>query len=110
MSFRSLLVMFSMFVCSAMLFLGLTMSPTLAALASNPTEGTAQMPEAMAAAEDVASKSSPMSLEEIEARNKGGLNEVQGSADVDKMYRSDTSKPGPAIARQLEKAIDKSTK
>ncbi|MBD2327993.1 hypothetical protein [Alkalinema sp. FACHB-956] len=110
MSFRSLFAMFSMFVCSAMLFLGLTMSPTLAAPASNPTEGTAQMPESMAAAEDVASKSAPMNLEEIEARNKGGLNEVQGSADADKMYRSDTSKPGPAIARKLEKAIDKVTK
>lgn len=123
MSFRSLFSMFSLLLCSALLFLGLTMAPALALHSSDqtsnqkldqrseegsdPTKGTAQMPGAMKAAEDVASKSSPMSIEEVEERNKNGLNEIQGDADKDKMYKSNTDKPGPAIVQDIKKAIDK---
>lgn len=106
MSFRSLFSMFSLLFCSALLFLGLTMAPSLAVQGSDLTKGTTQMPETMQAAEDVA-KSDPMSMEEIEERSKGGLNEVQGSADKDKMYKSNTNKPGPAIVQDVKKAIDK---
>lgn len=123
MSFRSLFSMFSLLLCSALLFLGLTMAPSLALHnndqssnqkndqrskpGSDLTKGTAQMPEAMKAAEDVAAKSAPMSIEEIEERNKDGLNEIQGDADKDKMYKSNTDKPGPAIVQDIKKAIDK---
>lgn len=115
MSFRSLFSMFSLLLCSTLLLLGLTMAPSLALHSSDqrseqgsdPTKGTAQMPEAMKAAEDVAAKSAPMSLEEVEERNKGGLNEIQGDADKDKMYNSNTNKPGPAIVKDIKKAIDK---
>lgn len=110
MSFRSLFSMFSLLFCSALLFLGLTMAPSLALQGSDPTKGTTQMPETMQAAEDVAAKSNPMSIEEIEERNKGGLNEVQGSADKDKMYKSNTNKPGPAIVQDVKKAIDNAKK
>lgn len=106
MSFRSLFSMFSLLLCSTLLFLGLTMSPSLALQGSDPTKGTAQMPETMKAAEDVA-KSAPMSMEEIEERSKGGLNGVQGDADKDKMYKSNTNKPGPAVVQDVKKAIDK---
>lgn len=109
MSFRSLFSMFSLLLCSALLFLGLTMAPSLALQGSNPTKGTAQMPETMKAAEDVA-KSDPMSMEEIAERSKGGLNGVQGDADKDQMYKSNTNKPGPAIVQDIKKAIDKAKK
>lgn len=109
MSFRSLFSMFSLLLCSALLFLGLTMAPSIALEGSDPTKGTAQMPEAMQAAEDVAN-SAPMSMEEIEERSKDGLNEVQGDADKDKMYKSNTDKPGPAIVQDIKKAIDKAKK
>ncbi len=109
MSFRSLFSMFSLLFCSALLFLGLTMAPSLASQGSDPTQGTTQMPETMKAAEDVA-KSAPMSIEEIEERNKDGLNEVQGDADKDKMYKSNTNKPGPAIVQDIKKAIDNAKK
>jgi hypothetical protein len=51
-----------------------------------------------------------MGLNEIEARSQDGLNEIQGSADADKMHKADTSKPGPAISKKIEKALDKLTK
>ncbi|MCX5964367.1 MAG: hypothetical protein NT070_14870 [Cyanobacteria bacterium] len=126
MSFRSLFSMFSLLLCSALLFLGLTVAPSLALHSSDqtsnqridqrceqgsdPTKGTAQMPESMKAAEDVAAKSAPMSIEEVEERNKDGLNEIQGDADKDKMYNSNTDKPGPAIVKDIKKAIDKAKK
>ena len=127
MSFRSLSSMFSLLLCSALLlFLGLTMAPSLALHSSDqisnkrsdqrseqgsdPTKGTAQMPESMKAAADVAAKSAPMSIEEVEERNKDGLNEIQGDADKDKMYNSNTDKPGPAIVKDIKEAIDKAKK
>lgn len=126
MSFRSLFSMFSLLLCSTLLFLGLTMAPSLALHSSDqtsnqridqrieqgsdPTKGTAQMSESMKAAADVAARSAPMSIEEIEERNKDGLNEIQGDADKDKMYSSNTDKPGPAIVKDIKEAIDKAKK
>ena len=126
MSFRSLFSMFSLLLCSALLFLGLTIAPSLALHSSDqtsnqkidqrseqgsdPTKGTAQMPESMKAAEDVAAKSAPMSIEEVEERSKDGLNEIQGDADKDKMYNSNTDKPGPAIVEDIKEVIDKAKK
>lgn len=45
---------------------------------------------------------------EIEKRAQGGLNEIQGAADRDKMYTSNSSEP--AVGKQIEKALDKITK
>jgi Cu/Ag efflux protein CusF len=109
MSFRSLFSMFTVLVISAALILGLSVTPTMVA-SSNPTKGTDQLLKTDAAAEQVAEKSAPMGLEEVEARNKGGLNEIQGSLDADKMYKADTSKPGPAMAKKIDKALEKVTK
>jgi hypothetical protein len=109
MSLRSLFSMFTVLVISTALILGLAVTPTMAG-SSRITKGTEQLPKIDAAAEKVAERSSPMGLEEIEARSKGGLNEIQGSADVNKMHKADTSKPGPAIAKKIDKALDKMTK
>lgn len=109
MSFRSLVSMFTVLVISAALIFGLSVTPSMAG-SSNPTKGTEQLLKTDAAAEQVAEKSAPMGLEEVEARNKGGLNEIQGSLDADKMYKADTSKPGPALSKKIDKALDKVTK
>jgi hypothetical protein len=109
MSFRSLFSMFTVLVISAALILGLVVTPSMAG-SSSVTKGTEQLPKIDAAAAQVAERSSPMGLEEIEARSQGGLNEIQGSADANKMHKADTSKPGPALAKKIEKAPDKVTK
>jgi hypothetical protein len=109
MSFRSLFSMFTVLVISAALILGLAVTPSMAA-SSKLTKGTDQLPKIDAAAAEVAERSAPMGLEEIEARSKNGLNEIQGSADANKMYKANTSKPGPAIAGKIEKAFDKIAK
>jgi hypothetical protein len=109
MSFRSLFSMFTVLVISAALIFGLAVTPTMAG-SSSVTKGVEQLPEIDDAAAQVAERSAPMGINEIEARNKGGLNEIQGTEDADKMHKADTSKPGPAIAKKVEKAFDKITK
>jgi hypothetical protein len=109
MSFRSLFSMFTVLIIAAALIISLAVAPTMAG-SSKVTKGTEQLPKIDDAAAQVAERSSPMGLGEIEARSQGGLNEVQGAADADKMHKADTSKPGPAIAKKIEKALDKITK
>ena len=109
MSFRSLFSMFTALVISAALILGLAVTPSMAG-SSSVTKGVEQLPKIDDAAAQVAERSSPMGIDEIEARNEGGLNEIQGAADANKMHKADTSKPGPAIAKKIEKALDKITK
>jgi hypothetical protein len=109
MSFRSLFSMFTALVISVALILGLAVTPSMAG-SSSVTKGTEQLNKIDDAAAQVAERSSPMGIDEIEARNEGGLNEIQGSADANKMHKADTSKPGPAIAKKIEKALDKLTK
>jgi hypothetical protein len=109
MSFRSLFSMFAALIISTALVFGLAVTPTIAG-SSRLTQGTEQLPKIDAAAAKVAQRSAPMKLNEIEARSKGGLNEIQGSADESKMHKADLSEPGPAIAKKVEKALDKITK
>ena len=109
MSFRSLFSMFSVLVISVALIFGLAATPSMAG-SSSVTKGVEQLPKIDEAAANVAERSSPMGIDEIEARNEGGLNEIQGSADADKMHKADTSNPGPAISKKIEKAFDKLTK
>jgi hypothetical protein len=106
MSFRSLFSMLTVLIISVALIFGLSVNPSMAG-SSSVTKGTEQLPKIDAAAEKVAEKSGPMGLAEVEARSKGGLNEIQGSADANKMHKADTSKPGPAMAKKIDKALDK---
>jgi hypothetical protein len=109
MSFRSLFSMFTVLVVSAALILGLVVTPSMAG-SSSVTKGAEQLNKIDDAAAQVAERSTPMELEEIEARSKGGLNEIQGAADATKMHKADSSKPGPAIAKKIDKVLDKITK
>jgi hypothetical protein len=109
MSFRSLFSMFSVLIISAALILGLAVTPIMAG-SSSVTKGVEQLPKIDEAAAKVAERSAPMGINEIEARSQDGLNEIQGSADADKMHKADPSKPGPAISKKIEKALDKLTK
>ncbi len=73
---------------------------------SRPTDGTVQLDQIMEKSEDAA-HSAPMSLEEVEQRSKGGLNEVQGAADKNKMKSGNSQ---PSMVDKFEKAMDKVTK
>jgi hypothetical protein len=81
--------------------------PALAAKTAPLTKGTVQLDKIEQKTQDSLG-SSPTSLEEIQKNSEGGLNEIQGSADREKMIRSkDTELP---IVKQAEKVLDKMDK
>jgi hypothetical protein len=74
---------------------------------SSPTKGTVQL-DKIEQKTQKAVDSPPMSLQTIQERSEGGLNEVQGHADRNKMIRSnDTELP---MVKQAEKALQKAKK
>lgn len=81
--------------------------PALAAK-SDPHKGVDQLPQIEDKSLETLNNP-PMSLEEVEERSKGSLNEAQpGAADRDKMYRS--SDPTPPVVKQAERTLDKMKK
>ena len=81
--------------------------PALAAKSSPLTKGTVQLDKIEQKTQE-AIDSPTTSLKEIEKKGEGGINEIQGSADRDKMIRSKgTELP---IVKQTEKALDKMDK
>ena len=72
---------------------------------SPTTKGVEQLPQIEEKSKEALQKPA-MSLDSIEARSQGALNEVQPeAADRDKMYRSSDTMP-PAV-KQIEKQIEK---
>jgi hypothetical protein len=94
----------------------LLLTTTVSALAfgfgstpSKPTDGTVQLEKIEQRAEDVASKVTPGSMKEAEERAKGGINEVQGAADKNKMSRPSNSKGATTVKDQIGKALKKAS-
>jgi hypothetical protein len=99
--FRPVAMLFSTVLVTVLFF-----SSGLSALAAQSmlTKGTVQLNKIEAKTQE-AIDSPAMTAGEIAERAKGGLNEVQGSADRNKMYRSsDEELP---VVKQAEKAIQK---
>jgi hypothetical protein len=71
---------------------------------SDPTQGTVKLDEIQQKTQE-AIDAPAMSLKAIEERSKGGLNEVQGSADYDKMINSDDAEL--PVVEQAEDAASK---
>lgn len=92
-------------LCVCVMLFGLMAAPTWAA-----NQEESPTPNIQRAAEEVAG-SEPLSLKEVQARSAGGLNEVQGSADAEKMKNdSRNGKPDNVLARKVNKLLDKSAK
>jgi hypothetical protein len=79
--------------------------PAIAA-SSDPTEGTVQL-DAIQQNTEKAIESPAMNMKAIQERSKGGLNEVQGTADYGKMVNS--GDPESPVAKKADKALDKVT-
>lgn len=78
-------------------------SPALAAR-NNSDQGTVQLDQITQKSEETADTPAQL-MNPIEKPAEGGLNEVQGTADRDKMYRSkDTKLP---VVKQVEEALKK---
>ena len=104
---RPLRFLFTAFI-STILFVS-TVAPAQAGMMSSKsklTDATTQLNKIDDKAQKAIDKPA-MNLTEIEKRSQNGLNEVQGSADKNKMYTSNSSEP--AIGKDIEKALKKIT-
>jgi hypothetical protein len=91
---------------SALLVTVMFLANSLPVIAGNsdPTEGTVQLDKIQEKTQ-TAIDSPATDLKTIEERSKGGLNEVQGSADYEKMNNpDDTELP---VVEKAEKALGK---
>lgn len=98
---RPMRVLFSALLLVAIAFT--TAFPAFAAK-SNPNEGVVQLDEITEKSKDTANTPA-MEMNPINKPDEGGLNEVQGTGDREKMYSSDdTQLP---VIKQIEKAMKK---
>lgn len=96
------------FACSLVLVSNVLPAYAMGSSKSKPSDGTVQLNKIEERAQDVA-KSDPLTLEETEARSQGGLNEVQGAADKNKMSRPSNSQDATTVRDQVKGALEKVT-
>jgi hypothetical protein len=102
---RPVRVLFSIFFSILLIFSSSV--PALAAKTSSLTKGTVQLDKIEQKTQE-AIDSPTTSLKEIEKKGDGGINEIQGRADREKMIRSKgTELP---IVKQTEKSLNKMDK
>ncbi len=75
---------------------------------SDVTEATDQLLETQRQTDEIA-KSAPPSLKEVQDRSRDGLNEIQGSADIDKMKRPENSKNATTVEDEVNGFLKKVT-
>ena len=91
---------------STLLLITLFFTSALPAMAARitPNEGTVQLDEITQASKDTAATPSAL-INPLDQSAEGGINEVQGNADRDKMLHSeDTELP---VVSQIKKALKK---
>ncbi|MCL6753900.1 hypothetical protein KBT16_24160 [Nostoc sp. CCCryo 231-06] len=75
---------------------------------SEPTEGTTQLLDIQAKT-DEAAKAPPIGLRKSQKETNEGLNEVQGSADIDKQKRPENSQNSTSVEENIKNALGKVT-
>ena len=107
---KALLKNATRFLIAAIACVSLLFSSTMPAMAAgkttpaNPTEGEAQLTKILDESEDAA-KEGRSSLQEVAERSERGLNEVQGSADYDKMKRPENSQNATSFIDPLKEGL-----
>ncbi|MBW4511458.1 MAG: hypothetical protein KME64_33840 [Scytonematopsis contorta HA4267-MV1] len=96
-------------LCVTLLFSNAFPAAAIGTNKSAPDEATTQLNNIQKGTDEVA-KSDPLSLEETQARTQNGLNEIQGDADKDKMYRPSNSKDARTVEDQVGNLLNKVTK
>jgi hypothetical protein len=76
---------------------------------SNPKEATTQLLETQKRTDEASAKPPLGAEEQIEATKGGGLNEIQGTADIDKMKRPENSGNATTVEDEVKNLLDKVT-
>ncbi|MCX7595958.1 MAG: hypothetical protein N2235_19805 [Fischerella sp.] len=97
------------FTCALLLFSNAFPAAAIESYQSNPKEATDQLLETQRQT-DEAAKSAPIGLKETQRKTQGGgLNEVQGTADIEKMQRPENSQEATSVEEEVSSFLKKVT-
>ncbi|MBW4515776.1 MAG: hypothetical protein KME11_11170 [Timaviella obliquedivisa GSE-PSE-MK23-08B] len=75
---------------------------------SNPTKGSERLDDVQKKSEE-ALRNPPLDMESVQDESNKGLNEVQGSADIQDMSRPSNSQNATSIEEKAEQILEKVT-
>jgi hypothetical protein len=75
---------------------------------SKPTDSTEQLLDIQKKTDEIA-KSAPPGLNKVQKESNKGLNEVQGSADIEKMKRPENSQEATSVESEVQNFLEKVT-
>ncbi len=96
------------FICTTLLFANAFPALAIGSTPSHPNKGEARLQEIQDKSERVLMEE-PRTSGELEREARGGLNTVQGGADIDKMSRPENSQQATSAEQQVEKGLKKAT-
>ena len=105
---RSLRLVVVAFACSMILFSSVLPAAAVGSFPSNPTKGEENLTEIQRKT-DEAIINPPMGLKDIQKRTqaqKGGINEIQGAADVNKMSTPENAKQSTSILDEIKESLN----
>ncbi|MEC4881228.1 MAG: hypothetical protein SAL70_07735 [Scytonema sp. PMC 1070.18] len=95
--------------CALLFFSNVVPAFAIESYQSQPEEATTQLLETQRET-DKASAKPPLSAEEqIEKTKGGGLNEIQGTADIEKMKRPENSQAATTVEDEVKNLLNKVT-
>ncbi|BAZ39188.1 conserved hypothetical low temperature-induced protein [Calothrix sp. NIES-4101] len=95
-------------LCLTLLFSNVLPASANSTSRSADTDATSQLNKIQEKTDKIGASKGP-DLEETQAETQNGLNEVQGDADKDKMFRPSNSQNATSIENQVENFLEKAT-
>lgn len=105
---RSIHLVMTCLICVVLFFSSISPAFAIGSDRSNPREGTAKLNTIQEKSEE-ALKNPPNSMESVQDEANQGLNEIQGSADIEDMNRPSNSQQATSVEEQAERAMRKIT-
>lgn len=95
--------------CALLFFSNAVPAFAISSEKSNPTEATDQLLETQKRTDELTTQPPLGAKEQIEATKGGGLNEVQGKADINKMKRPENSQGAVSVEDEVNNFLEKVT-
>jgi hypothetical protein len=92
------------FVCTLLFFSSAFPVAAMGRSPSSPSKGEVNLNEIQRKTDETVSDP-PITIEEIQKRSQGGINEVQGAADANKMNNPANSEQAPSVIDDVKEAL-----
>jgi|SwirhisoilCB1_FD_contig_51_5715552_length_610_multi_3_in_0_out_0_1 hypothetical protein len=98
------------FACAVMLFANSSPALAISSPPTNPAgKGEPPLQGIFEKSEDALKSDDYLNADKVIEESNKGLNEVQGAADINQMYRPETSQKAVSAEEQVERALEKIT-